>query len=196
MEIFKFIIDVLLSGGWVMLPLFLLSSAIYYYGSEMIIFLNKFSSLKKTPLDLNKLIDEPSIASTQFREIIEYSQHNVLGIKDFRSRIKQIEKSTLESLEKKVVLLGTLVASAPLMGLLGTVIGMLGTFSGISMGAGNETVSMVSSGISKALITTQTGLFIALPGTFLIMYIKRRISGIESTIEIIESKTITARNLK
>jgi biopolymer transport protein ExbB len=196
LEIFKFIIDVLLSGGWVMLPLFLLSSAIYYYGSEMIIFLNQFSSLKKTPLDLNKLIDEPSIASTQFREIIEYTQHNVLDIKDFRSRIKQIEKSTLESLKKKVVLLGTLVASAPLMGLLGTVIGMLGTFSGISMGAGNQTVSMVSTGISKALITTQTGLFIALPGTFLIMYIKRRISGIESTIEIIESKTITARNLK
>ena len=82
------------------------------------------------------------------------------------------------------------------MGLLGTVIGMLSTFSGISLGAGNETVSMVSSGISKALVTTQTGLFIALPGTFLIVYIKRKFSQIESVLQIIESKTITTLNLK
>lgn len=179
-----------------MIPLFLLSWTIYYYGSEMIIFLNRFSSLRKMPSDLNEWITDPVNAPEQIKQVLKHTQYKVTCTNDLRNRIKQIEQISYKSIEKKIVLLSTLVASAPLMGLLGTVIGMLSTFSGISLGAGNETVSMISSGISKALVTTQTGLFIALPGTFLIVYIKRKFSQIESVLKIIESKSITTLNLK
>jgi len=59
------------------------------------------------------------------------------------------------------------VSAAPLLGLLGTVTGMLTTFGALSTGAGGDkTMSMVAGGISEALITTETGLVVALPGLF------------------------------
>ncbi len=63
--------------------------------------------------------------------------------------------------------------AAPLLGLLGTVAGMLITFSG--MAAGNQApIDTISTGISKALVTTQAGLVIAIPAAFLLALLKRR----------------------
>ena len=56
-------------------------------------------------------------------------------------------------------------ASAPLRGLLGTVIGMVVTYRAVSGGYG-DTAVQVSAGISQALITTQCGLLISIPGLF------------------------------
>ncbi len=59
------------------------------------------------------------------------------------------------------------VSAAPLVGLLGTVTGMLSTFGALASGSGgDQTMAMVASGISEALITTETGLVVALPGLF------------------------------
>jgi len=59
------------------------------------------------------------------------------------------------------------VSTAPLLGLLGTVTGMLATFGALASGSGGEkTMGMIAGGISEALITTETGLVIALPGLF------------------------------
>lgn len=59
------------------------------------------------------------------------------------------------------------VGTAPLLGLFGTVTGMLATFNALASGAGGEkTMGMIAKGISEALITTETGLVIALPGLF------------------------------
>ena len=59
---------------------------------------------------------------------------------------------------------------------------MLGTFAAISSGGGSETASKVAEGISEALIPTQTGLFIELPGIYLILIIRRRKQAIESAL--------------
>jgi biopolymer transport protein ExbB len=67
------------------------------------------------------------------------------------------------------------VAVAPLLGLLGTVTGMLATFSALATGAGGEqTMAAVASGISEALITTETGLVVALPGLFVHYHLARQ----------------------
>ena len=59
------------------------------------------------------------------------------------------------------------VSTAPLLGLLGTVTGMLATFYALAEGSGGQqTMDMIAAGISEALITTETGLIIALPGLF------------------------------
>ena len=59
------------------------------------------------------------------------------------------------------------VSAAPLVGLLGTVMGMLDTFGALAVGTGGDkTMGLVAAGISEALITTETGLVIALPGLF------------------------------
>jgi len=80
------------------------------------------------------------------------------------------------------------------MGLLGTVMGMLTTFKGIASSGGNQTVDMVAEGISTALITTQTGLMIALPGLFLNMLIRRRVRNISDSINRMEGMILGHRN--
>ncbi len=67
------------------------------------------------------------------------------------------------------------VSAAPLLGLLGTVTGMLATFGALASGSGGDkTMGLVAKGISEALITTETGLVIALPGLFFQYQLARR----------------------
>jgi biopolymer transport protein ExbB len=76
--------------------------------------------------------------------------------------------------------------------LLGTVLGMLQTFFGISTSGGAETAGVVAAGISEALVTTQTGLTIALPGLFIVMVIRRRKHALEAKLARLESLTLSA----
>ena len=184
------------SGGWVMIPLCLLAILIYITGFEMFLFLRSYDLKIKSNENLKSWILDPEQAPKQAKEIIRYTQENVTASKHLRSRFEEVEQSILHKIDRKLIFLNTLVASAPLMGLLGTVIGMLGTFSAISSGGGSETVDMVAAGISEALITTQTGLFIALPGIFLILVIRRQKSSIESAILRLESHSLTTLDLK
>jgi len=75
--------------------------------------------------------------------------------------------------KKYVKTVSVLAATAPLLGLLGTVTGMISTFDGMArFGLGNPRV--MASGISQAMITTQAGLVIALPGLFMGNFLRRR----------------------
>jgi biopolymer transport protein ExbB len=189
------ILNIWNSGGWVMVPLSLLALFIYTTSFDLILYLNN----NKIELDNNdkwkSWIENPKLAPKNAKEIIRYSQEDVSSSKHLRNRFEEIHQNLIHNVERKLIFLNTLVASAPLMGLLGTVIGMLGTFSAISSGSGSETVDMVAAGISEALITTQTGLFIALPGIFLILIIRRKKSAIESSIMRLESQSLTSLNL-
>lgn len=75
-----------------------------------------------------------------------------------------------------------LAVAAPLLGLLGTVIGMLNTFEALSAKSSADTTQSVADGISIALTTTQAGLMIAIPALFLGEWIKRRAR--ESELEL------------
>lgn len=73
------------------------------------------------------------------------------------------EAQIVQRLRRDLVVLAGLTVAAPLLGLLGTVTGMIDTFGAVA-DAGSDTGSRVASGISEALITTQYGLIVALPG--------------------------------
>ncbi|MEP2775609.1 MAG: MotA/TolQ/ExbB proton channel family protein [Luteolibacter sp.] len=75
--------------------------------------------------------------------------------------------------ERRLPFLAILISSAPLLGLLGTVAGMLITFSGMASG-NNAPIDTISTGISRALVTTQAGLVIAIPAAFLLALLKRQ----------------------
>lgn len=79
-----------------------------------------------------------------------------------------------ENVRKRLKLSRTLIIAAPLLGLLGTVMGMLDTFQALSRNKSVDTTLSVADGISMALITTQAGLMIALPALFLTEWIRRR----------------------
>lgn len=82
------------------------------------------------------------------------------------------ETACTASVRRELLVLAALTAAAPLLGLLGTVTGMIDTFEAVA-GAYGETGGRVAAGISRALITTQFGLVVALPGVFGVARIRR-----------------------
>jgi len=189
------IVGIWASGGWVMIPLALLASLIYTIGIRLLLFLRKGNIQLGHESEWLEWIHDPRTARGRAGEIIRYTQENVSAAQHVRNRFEEVRQSILHNIERRLIFLHTLVAAAPLMGLLGTVIGMLGTFTALSGGGGAETASMVAAGISEALITTQTGLCIALPGIFLTLIIRRRKHAIEAALARIESLSLTKLKL-
>jgi biopolymer transport protein ExbB len=100
--------------------------------------------------------------------------------------LKEILEDTgrlqLMGLQRGLPALATIVAGAPLLGLLGTVIGMIKIFSVVAT-AGSGITEQLSSGISQALITTATGLVIAIPALIVHSFLESRALSILSDIE-------------
>ena len=94
-----------------------------------------------------------------------------------RETIVEFKKKLNVLIRSQLKYASVLIAAAPLLGLLGTVIGMLDTFKGLGAQAGEDTTKAVADGVKVALITTQTGLSIAIFGLFMktiISWIHRR----------------------
>lgn len=90
-----------------------------------------------------------------------------------RKRFDQVRMAESSYLNRRLRFLFVLATSAPLIGLLGTVAGMLRTFDGLSM-QDSYKMDLVAGGISQALVTTQAGLLIAIPAIALVHLLKRR----------------------
>ncbi|HRU15679.1 MAG TPA: MotA/TolQ/ExbB proton channel family protein [Anaerohalosphaeraceae bacterium] len=87
----------------------------------------------------------------------------------------ELRATEIEPFERDLRVMKICVSVAPLLGLLGTVTGMLATFGALASGAGGEkTMALVAQGISEALVTTETGLVIALPGLFFQYHLVRK----------------------
>ena len=80
-----------------------------------------------------------------------------------KENLRKRQLGELQPYDRDLRILRALVAAAPLVGLLGTVKGMIATFITLS-GHGNTSMELLAIGISEALITTQVGLIIAIPG--------------------------------
>lgn len=94
-------------------------------------------------------------------------------------------------LEKHVGILSTLANLSPLLGLLGTVSGMIKTFNVISRGGGGVNPSLMANGIEEALITTFAGLCVAIPALLFYRFVKDKVDSLifemeEKSIRIIE----------
>jgi len=87
------------------------------------------------------------------------------SLKETAVYFDELRATEIVPFERDLRLMKVCVSTAPLLGLLGTVTGMLLTFQALASGSGGEkTMGMIAKGISEALITTETGLVIALPG--------------------------------
>ena len=104
---------------------------------------------------------------------MRYCMGNHGNAKQTRKRFDQVRASDASYLNRRLRFLMVLASSAPLIGLLGTVIGMLQTFDGLSM-QDSYKMDLVASGISQALVTTQAGLLVAIPALAFIHLLQRR----------------------
>jgi len=91
-----------------------------------------------------------------------------------KESIEEVANHVVHELERYLNTLGTVAAITPLLGLLGTVIGMIKVFTAIRLeGTGNAAV--LAGGISEALITTAAGLTVAIPSLFFYRFFQRRV---------------------
>ena len=182
--------EIWLSGGWVMIPLFLLAVLLYAQAFQLVLYLRRSHLDEGGEMLWWEWVRSPEKASGRVAEIIRYTQAATSSGKQVRNRFDEVRAALLSLIDRRTRFVNTLVAAAPLLGLLGTVMGMLQTFFGISTSGGAETAGVVASGISEALVTTQTGLTIALPGLFLVMVIQRRRHRLEAKLSRLESLTL------
>jgi biopolymer transport protein ExbB len=179
------------SGGWVMIPLFGLAVLLYAQAFQLVMYVRRTNLSGSTEARWWDWVRDPDKAEGRVKQIIEYTQSDVISGDQVRDRFDEIRLALVSLIDRRTVFVSTLVAAAPLMGLLGTVLGMLQTFFGISTSGGAETAGVVASGISEALVTTQTGLTIALPGLFIVMIIQRQRHNLEARIARLESLTLS-----
>ncbi|HOT76223.1 MAG TPA: MotA/TolQ/ExbB proton channel family protein [Candidatus Wallbacteria bacterium] len=99
------------------------------------------------------------------------------GSADLRNRINEIGAYEVQKSEGRLKHLAVIGNIAPLLGLLGTVTGMMTAFSAISL-KGANTPTVVAGGISEALITTAYGLIVAIPAVFAYNYLSSRYESI------------------
>ena len=189
MVFFEYVLNILKSGGWVMFPLVTLALGLYIYGFQVLYFCQQRGPRMRDSAEWKAWVEKPEKATGSVAEIIRYTQHRTYNAEQITNRFDEIRELLLGKVERRLNVIKMLVAAAPLMGLLGTVIGMLRTFDGISQGAGSDTAARVAGGISQALITTQCGLMIALPGVFLLMFIRSKARKWDDALEQLEGMT-------
>jgi len=160
------------NGGWVMAALALVAAISYGMAAHLLISLYHRGLTRMSDAKLRGFVADPSKAPRQIRELIRYTQDEVHSLKDIEGRFREVEAAKVPEVNRRLAFVNVMVISAPLFGLLGTVLGMLLTFKAIGVG-GSSTSDVIAKGVSEALVATQTGMMVAIPG-MLMAYVAKR----------------------
>ena len=193
-------ISIIQAAGWPIWPLVVCSLAAFALVLERLI------SLKSAKIAPPKLVDEAiavSRTSVPPPEIVtQLSQNSLLGEvlssgfravhanpgiseEDLRSTIEGAGRQAAHVMERYLAALATIASAAPLLGLLGTVIGMIeifGSQTGTNTGGGNP--AQLAQGISIALYNTAFGLMVAIPTLIFWRYFRAKVDGFLLTMEL------------
>lgn len=181
--------EILMQGGYLMIPIVLCSVLVLAYFVERLVGLRR---RRVVPPKLVRALHEAAAAGNvaEVRRLCEQSKsalaHVALAgveIKDHATR-SEIEKAMEDAglrevtrLKRNVRPLATIAGIAPLLGLLGTVLGMIEAFNVVA-GGGIGQQELLASGIAKALVTTGAGLAVAIPALFLYHYFSGRVQNL------------------
>jgi biopolymer transport protein ExbB len=176
-------------GGWTMIPLALLSLVIYSSALRLLAYFRSRNWSRLDETQWRHWVQHPQEAEGELGEIIRYTQDEVRTADEIHNRFSEVTASKLPPLDQRLGSLNLLITAAPLMGLLGTVYGMLVTFKALALGGGQMTEALAS-GISMALFPPEVGLCVALPGLALVYLIKRKRQEYEAFLAQLESATL------
>ena len=198
--------SIIQAAGWPIWPLLACSIL------ALALVIERFNSLKTRKIAPAKLLEEAIAVSRNSipspNVVIQLEQNSLLGEilasgfhaisnnpriseDDLRSSIEGAGRQAAHKLERYLAALATIASAAPLLGLLGTVIGMIEIFgaqSGSSGGMGNP--AQLAHGISIALYNTAFGLMVALPALIFWRYFKARVDGFLLTLELASERFV------
>jgi biopolymer transport protein ExbB len=160
------------TGGWVMAAMGILSLIMYASAAHLLMSAHHRGLTRATDVALRNWVARPDSAPASVSELVCYTQDEIHSVKDIEGRFREVEATQVSDLDRRIAFLNVLVISAPLFGLLGTVLGMLLTFKAIGIG-GSSASEIIAKGISEALVATQTGMMVAVPGLIMASIAKR-----------------------
>lgn len=153
-------------------------------------FLSIYRSLKRSTIEvLNK--NRAFIANDERPPLLSSSDIDLVA-----GHLETAIAYQSKKLEKNLYILSTAVSLAPFLGLLGTVWGILLTFSELQNGAVQSSNEVVLSGISMALATTVLGLVVAIPALIGYNYLRHRIRGFTSEMQTFSSEMLSAVEMR
>ena len=174
------------SGGWAMIALAV--NGVILFGLGSMIFLRQLGrgTVGNAQRAWKRWQKKPRRRAVPARIINRALDTGTLaGVRGF---FDQYRNEELNPFERDLEVMKVAVSTAPLLGLLGTVTGMLATFFGLAEGGGGDkTMNMIAGGISEALITTETGLVLALAGMIFQFILSRQHEHFETFIAHIEN---------
>ena len=178
-------LELVLAGGWPMIPLLLLSAL------ALAIIVERFWTLRRRtvlPPGLGEEVrawaahgrlDPNHIQSLRRTSPLGELLAAALDVRhrpreQIRERIEDVGRHLVHRMERYLNALGTIAAAGPLLGLFGTVVGMIQMFLGI-LDHGIGDVNQLAGGIGKALVCTATGMIVAIPALAFHRYFRARI---------------------
>ena len=176
--------NLLISGGWFIWPLLVCSVLLISIVLERLWFLQRRLVAPKGLLrQAQNLIQKDSFHTQHQQELAATSQLGDLlkHCYQYRSNSREFIEIKAEEkaseikllLERNLSMLSTIASISPLLGLLGTVVGMITVFSNIDVN-GSANTDLLAAGISEALITTAFGLIIAVPAIVFYRYFEQK----------------------
>jgi len=190
------LLDFAIKGGWVMIPIFILFLVATY------IFIERFYVIRRATREdanfMNRIKDYihdgkidaalalcKSTDSPSARMIDKGISRLGRPLHDISTAVENVGKLEISKLERGFPTLATIAGAEPMLGFLGTVIGMVRSFYNMEMAGNNIDVSMMSGGIYTALITTVAGLIVGILGYFayntLVVRVERVVFNLEAT---------------
>jgi biopolymer transport protein ExbB len=186
--------ELAMKGGWVMVPIIILSVIAVY------IFFERFFAIKKAAeIDTNFMnrirdyfhdgkVDNAltlcqSYNNPTARMIEKGIQRIGRPLADINGAIENTGKLEIYALEKGLPTMATVAGGAPMIGFLGTVMGMIRAFYDMSMAGNNIDVSLLSSGIYTALVTTVAGLIVGIVAYFCYNILVARVEKVVNKLE-------------
>ena len=185
--------DIFTDGGTVMAALAIVAFLLYTAATASLYFVIRGNLNNRQRHEWADWINEPEEAEGRIGEVIRYAVHGKkVSIKRVQRRFDEVREILIASIDRRLIIT-TLIAAAPMTGLLGTVGGMLDMFDGLAAGGGKQSMSLIASGMKEALFTTLTGLVIALPGMFMALMVRERRNKIDSTLAQLQSAIVTTK---
>jgi biopolymer transport protein ExbB len=155
--------DFLSQGGPVMIPILVLSVVLYSRCCKFLLDLRR----SHRELDAMLLAADPGLPA-----------------------VRQMRTDARNAFRQQRIALGALVAAAPLLGLLGTVSGMVETFQGLAAQANGKSMSSLARGISQVLVATESGLAVAIPALLAIYFVHGRVRRFVQRLDRVETNIL------
>ncbi len=196
--------DMATKGGWIMIILALLSVLCVYIFVERLAVIRKASKVDPVFMDrihdyvrndeLKSAVNYCRITNTPAANMIEKGLERIdRPASEVQAALENAGNLEVAKLEKGLSVMATISSGAPMIGFLGTVLGMVRAFWEMANAGNNIDITLLSSGIYEAMITTVGGLVVGIVAMFAYNYLVSRVNDVAN---VLEAQTLSFMDLK